>query len=137
MKNVSKFFLVSCIAVCMSISASSIAQVKKYPDGTVIYPDGTRKLPNGTVIYKDKTLAKNSRISLPDGSVIYPDGSRRYSHTRRQSRRWLPPGQAKKIYGGSATDYAPGQQKKWKHNYNGKGNGEHKEHGKRGGRDHD
>lgn len=24
----------------------------------------------------------------------------------------LPPGQAKKVYGGSATDYAPGQQKK-------------------------
>lgn len=26
----------------------------------------------------------------------------------------LPPGQAKKIYGGSAKDYAPGQQKKHK-----------------------
>jgi hypothetical protein len=32
----------------------------------------------------------------------YP--SRRHKH--------LPPGQAKKIYGGSATDYAPGQMKK-------------------------
>jgi hypothetical protein len=53
--------------------------------------------------------------------------------TRRKN---LPPGQAKKIYGGSATDYAPGQVKKHHHV-----NGLKGEHGKKGlsgshGREH-
>ena len=50
-------------------------------------------------------------------------------------RKKLPPGQAKKIYGGSATDYAPGQVKKhhgksWKEEH-GK-----KEHGEKHGKGH-
>jgi hypothetical protein len=50
-------------------------------------------------------------------------------------RKNLPPGQAKKIYGGSATDYAPGQVKK--HHGNG-WNGEHdkKEHSEKHGKGH-
>ena len=32
-----------------------------------------------------------------------------------QQYKKLPPGQAKKMYGGSAKDYAPGQQKKYYH----------------------
>jgi hypothetical protein len=52
--------------------------------------------------------------------------------TRRKN---LPPGQAKKIYGGSATDYAPGQVKK---HHGNEWNGEHgkKEHGEKHGRGH-
>lgn len=56
------------------------------------------------------------------GSVY--DVTRTPSHRShgKKYRRNLPPGQAKKIYGGSATDYAPGQVKKRHH--------KHKHHGK-------
>lgn len=52
-------------------------------------------------------------------------------------RRNLPPGQAKKIYGGSAKDYAPGQLKKhhsddWNEEHDNKGHG-----GKHDKKDHD
>ena len=46
-----------------------------------------------------------------------------YHHSRRRN---LPPGQAKKIYGGSAKDYAPGQVKKHHHKHkHGHKNGGH------------
>jgi hypothetical protein len=49
-------------------------------------------------------------------STNNPDVYERREHHRHygygERRRHLPPGQAKKIYGGSATDYAPGQVKK-------------------------
>ncbi|AZA80148.1 quinol oxidase subunit 4 [Chryseobacterium sp. G0186] len=35
-----------------------------------------------------------------------------HDHGRGNGAKPLPPGQAKKIYGGSAKDYAPGQVKK-------------------------
>lgn len=56
----------------------------------------------------------NGKDNRDDGGVIY-----------KERRKNLPPGQAKKIYGGRATDYAPGQVKKhrhhkhWKKNYKG------------------
>lgn len=107
-----------------TISVSGSAQAKKLPDGSIIYEDGTRKLPNGTVIYKDGSNEKNGAKRLPDGTVVVP-GDRRYPETgRRDNGRYgkdLPPGQAKKKYGGRAKDYAPGQQKKWKKNKDWKG----------------
>lgn len=106
------------------ITIEGKSQDRKLPDGTIIYSDGTRRLPNGTIIYKDGTKAdrNNTNVILPDGTVAYPDGTRRHKGHRRvnANARSLPPGQAKKIYGGSATDYAPGQQKKW-HGKKGKG----------------
>ena len=104
------------------ISLTGYCQERKLPDGSIVYGDGTRRLPNGTVIYKDGSVVKNgtggSVIDLPNFTVVYPDGQPRYPGNGRQNHRrkttWLPPGQAKKIYGGSAKDYAPGQQKKWK-----------------------
>ncbi len=46
--------------------------------------------------------------------IFNPEQNRRFPNDRRVgNERRLPPGQAKKIYGGSARDYAPGQQKKW------------------------
>jgi hypothetical protein len=129
------------VAAFFLIAADANSQYKKLPDGSIVYSDGTRRLPNGTVIYKggtnnNGTANNNGTISLPDGSVIYRDGTRGYPnskkihhHARRNNSGWLPPGQAKKIYGGSAKDYAPGQQKKWK------GNGKWKGHGK--GKGHD
>jgi hypothetical protein len=123
-----KIALLTCIiAASLLSSVNSFAQERKLPDGTIVYPDGTRKLPNGTVIYKGGTIGEKGRtVSLPDGSVVLPDGTRRYPNDRRTARgsngKWLPPGQAKKIYGGSARDYAPGQQK-GKHEHKGKGKG--------------
>jgi hypothetical protein len=124
------------MAASFLISVNGMAQDRKLPDGTIVYGDGTRKLPNGTIIYKGGTTVDNrsTNVALPDGSVIYPDGSRNYPNNRRRTHahdgKWLPPGQAKKIYGGSARDYAPGQQKKWKGD---RDRDEHEhEHGKHG-----
>jgi hypothetical protein len=127
MKNTPSKILLSAglIAGCLLTTFAGNTQERKLPDGSIIYGDGTRRLPNGTIVYKDGNRTTNGGvITLPDGSVAYPDGTRRYPRTekRRSSRtngEWLPPGQAKKIYGGQAKDYAPGQQKKWK----GKGQG--------------
>lgn len=123
MKNCKcKIFISACIAATsLLLSVNSFSQTKKLPDGTIVYGDGTKKLPNGTVIYKDGTSGeKGTTVRLPDGRVILPDGSERYpdkrKHDRRNNGKWLPPGQAKKVYGGSARDYAPGQQKKLKKN---------------------
>ena len=73
--------------------------------------------------------------SLP--TVIYGDNRRGDDDDRRDDdrvftrrrRAHLPPGQAKKIYGGSATDYAPGQMKKreYGNGHEGKG-GKHGKH---------
>lgn len=43
-------------------------------------------------------------------------------------RRHLPPGHAKKIYGGSAKHYAPGHAKKYKYYKKYNGNQGHKKH---------
>lgn len=145
--NTVKLFTAVFVAVGLLTAVDGNSQDRRLPDGTIIYGDGTRRLPNGTVIYKggnNGTVGTNypastggQVITLPDGTVVYPDGSRRYPNDDRRDddRRfkrgkgrnnggWLPPGQAKKIYGGSAKDYAPGQQKKWK----GKGHGKGKHH---------
>jgi hypothetical protein len=44
-------------------------------------------------------------VLMLSSCVVYDNGNGNRSKT-------LPPGQAKKIYGGSAKDYAPGQVKK-------------------------
>ncbi len=112
------------IAASLLVSVNGFSQNKKLSDGSIVYNDGTKKLSNGTVVYKGENLGKSTTtVKLPDGSVIFPDGSRRYPNHKRINRRTngklMPPGQAKKIYGGSAKDYAPGQQKKWKNKDNG------------------
>ncbi len=103
------------------------AQERKLPDGTIVYPDGSRRLPNGTVVTKRGTVLtpKDREARLPGGEVIWRDERRdrderyeRRRETRQGDRKWMPPGQAKKVYGGSARDYAPGQQKKWHKNKN-------------------
>jgi hypothetical protein len=123
---------IALIAASSFYAGDASAQTRKLPDGTIVYPDGTRRLPNGTIIYKDGKQVENngSTVTLPDGTVIYPDRDANYPRTRTQARKAksLPPGQAKKIYGGSAKDYAPGQQKKnkdWNH-----ANGNNGKHGK-------
>ncbi len=136
MKNCKcKIFISACIvATSLLLSVNSFSQTKKLPDGTIVYGDGTKKLPNGTVIYKDGTTReRGTTVTLPNGTVKLPEGSERSpkerKHVRRSRSKWLPPGQAKKIYGGSATNYAPGQQKKLKKNKEwkeGENKGKHK-----------
>ncbi len=112
------------VTIIIFSATESYSQTRKLPDGSIVYPDGTKKLPNGTVVYKDGTVKKRNHGK----QVIYRD-SRREEERRRQIERrnrnnngkWIPPGQAKKIYGGKARDYAPGQQKKWqKHSHDDK-----------------
>lgn len=143
------------------LSQNSFAQAvtKRLPDGTVIYSDGTIRLPNGQVRYPNNTNAQtypsnypnyqtrrypriaarqnDGSIIYPDGRIVYADGTVRYPDGRVYSpsnnSRWIPPGQAKKMYGGRARDYAPGHNKDRDHdgdNDNGKrnkghGNGKH------------
>ena len=110
----------------------------RLPDGTVIYPNGrttsggTRQQ-DGSIIYPDGT------VRYPDGTVRNPDGTVRYPRSGKNNRTgWIPPGQAKKMYGSkSAREYAPGHNKNKNHDYDdndddkgwknkGNGKGKHK-----------
>jgi hypothetical protein len=136
----------SVIAISLSQAAFAQVETKRLPDGTIIYSDGsikrpngemrypkskdgTTRLPDGTVIYPDGrtdrgTTTRGTRqpdgsIIYPDGRVRYPDGTVRYPNSRNNKRTgWIPPGQAKKMYGSkSARDYAPGHNKSKNRNY--------------------
>ena len=73
------------------------------PDGSRQWPDGIIQYPNGTTRY-------------PDGAIRSPDGRMTYPRNQRNDNRGninnnncvhnMPPGQAKKKYGGHASDYA-------------------------------
>ena len=133
------------LAGSMLLSLTGFSQTKKLPDGTVVYENGNKKLPNGTIIKKDGSILKTGGERWPDGKVRIPGDDRNDAQTRKYGKRknakHLPPGQAKKMYGGRAKDYAPGQQKKWKKNknweehdnddkHNGNHKGKHKGNGK-------
>jgi hypothetical protein len=76
--------------------------------------------------------------SLPGVVIVHGRNEERRDHypVYNGRRRNLPPGQAKKIYGGSATDYAPGQLKKrrsheddrWEREDNNEKHGKHNKH---------
>jgi hypothetical protein len=81
----------------------------RYPDGSVRYPDGTISYPDGSVRYPNGRVERNGR---------YPDSDRRFEGQHQCCNGCgMPPGQAKKKYGGHAKDYA-----KNKKNCNHKGN---------------
>jgi hypothetical protein len=77
-------------------------------DGTTRYPDGTVVYPDGTIRYPDGRVERNNR---------YPDYDRRNNNHQCCNGCGMPPGQAKKRYGGHAKDYA-----KNKKNCNHRGN---------------
>jgi hypothetical protein len=148
---IQKILLPAVFLATLSLGVVEVkAQERKLPDGTIVYPDGSRRLPNGTVVTKGGTVItrKDRETRQPGGEVIWRDDRRdrderyeRRRETRNGDRKWMPPGQAKKVYGGSARDYAPGQQKKWHKNknkhrqqYEGKngGHGGKGHHGKKG-----
>ncbi len=72
--------------------------------GPVVERDGTTRYPDGTVVYPDRTVRyPNGRIERNDRN---PDYDRRSSHHQCCNGCGMPPGQAKKKYGGHAKDYA-------------------------------
>jgi hypothetical protein len=141
MKNKLSFrLIIAGLVIVSSLSfqnTNAQSVTKRLPDGTVIYSDGTIRLPNGQVRYPNTTngttyptnypnykIRRYPRVAAtqpdgsviyPDGRIVYPDGTVRFPDGRVYSpsnnSRWMPPGQAKKIYGGNARDYAPGHNK--------------------------
>ena len=89
---------------------SSGNQVYRAPDGR-IYKAGD--------VYRDRNgnVYQNGRV-VRTGDVYGQPGIFGGNDTYSGNRRNLPPGQAKKIYGGSAKDYAYGQTKKRNNTYN-------------------
>lgn len=93
------------VVTFLFLSTTITAQKSVYD---VVPGSGPKKKTESKTVYdvtKKKTYEKKEGIYYP--------------HRKRKN---LPPGQAKKIYGGSATDYAPGQVKKKK------GHRKHKKH---------
>lgn len=141
--NIKKLVPAIMMAGSLLFSVAGFSQTKKLPDGTVVYENGNKKLPNGTIIRKDGSILKTGGERWPDGTVKVPGQDRSYSKTRTNGRRnyekRVPPGQAKKMYGGKAKDYAPGQQKKWKKNKNWKHEKHHENenHDDNGNRNHE
>ncbi|WOC50921.1 hypothetical protein BPO_0274 [Bergeyella porcorum] len=86
-------FLGGVVFTLSSCYTSSQGTVYRAPDGT-IYRSGE--------VYRDR----NGNV-YRDGVIV-----------RTNNRKHLPPVQAKKVYGGDAKDYAPGQQKKKHHKHN-------------------
>ena len=107
-----RFLLLS--ALILSISAS-YAQKSIYD---VVPGSGPKKT----------STDKRKQTSLP-GIINGDDNHRHHRIVYHRKRKHLPPGQAKKIYGGEATDYAPGQVKKH-HRYKHKKHAGHKGKGK-------
>jgi hypothetical protein len=81
---------------------------------------------------------KKQRTTNSNSRVIIIDGRRNDDRVYTGRRTNLPPGIAKKVYGGSARDYAPGQLKKreryndgrWDRDNDNRRNWKHKKHWK-------
>ena len=99
MKNVFKILLgaglLFGVASCGTVNDpyNNNGRVYRAPDGTVYRHGDVYTDRNGSVYQNGRIVAR--------------------AHGNHKTKR-LPPGQAKKIYGGKATDYAPGQTKKHK-----------------------
>ncbi len=93
MKNKTIKWLAVLVISIAAFSQNGFAQteVKRLPDGTIIYSDGSIRRPNGemkypknngtnypTVRYPRGTRQQDGSVIYPDGSVKYPDGSVRY-----------------------------------------------------------
>ncbi|MHA6727633.1 hypothetical protein ACX3PU_06165 [Chryseobacterium sp. A301] len=105
----------------LAVSVASCGAMDPYYGGNR-YPSGTYgnggvyRTPEGTVyrqgdVYRDRNgnIYRDGRV-IERGNVYGRPGIIRRAQSYNARR--LPPGQAKKIYGGNAKDYAPGQVKK-------------------------
>ena len=102
------------ILISAAISAPKVNAQQRQPDGSVIYKDGSRRLPNGTVVYPNGTTKPRSIKDIFNPNRNNPVNTKRYPG-RDNTGQGLPPGQAKKRYGGEAKDYAHGHNKGNKH----------------------
>ena len=129
MKNLFKIMAVAGLAFTLaSCGAANDPYGTNYPN----YPTNDGRVfraPDGTVyrsgdVYRDRdgNVYQNGRV-IRTGDVYGNPGilGRNGNNTvyyPNNNAKGLPPGQAKKIYGGSAKDYAPGQVKKRQRYYN-------------------
>lgn len=159
MKKISLKWIIAIFVITIVFSQNTYSQVitKRLPDGSTVYSDGTIRLPNGQVRYpnntngttypsnypdygigrypRTSTRQSDGSIIYPDGRIVYPDGTVRYPEGRVYSpsnnSRWIPPGQAKKMYGAhDARDFAPGHNKNRNRNYDREDDRDEHEHGK-------
>lgn len=114
--------LVFTLASCGTTNDAYGNNRNTYPQGN----GGTYRSPDGNVyrqgdVYRDRNgnVYQNGRV-VRRGDVRGQSGilGRNGNTTVYRNARRLPPGQAKKVYGGSAKDYAPGQVKKRNPSYN-------------------
>lgn len=126
MKNLFKIFLGAGLAVTM-ISCGAVNDAYGNNNSNQ-YPTNNGKVyrsPDGTVYRQGDVYSDRNGSVYQNGRVIRTQTSGVYG--RNDNARRLPPGQAKKVYGGSAKDYAPGQMKKRK-DHGDHGPGPHKKH---------
>ena len=88
--------------------------VYRTPDGTVYRQGDVYRDRNGNVYQNGRVVRTGDVYGRPGVLTRNGDNTRYYPRNNQK----LPPGQAKKIYGGNAKDYAPGQVKKRNGNWN-------------------
>jgi hypothetical protein len=111
MKNI--YFSIALFSFVLLASVTPGYAQRRLPDPPVIHPGGPRNLPNRPIDFPKRPNRDTRGVNRTIDRILHPN--RNYpvnTHRRRyDNRRNLPPGQAKKIYGGSAKDYAPGHNK--------------------------
>lgn len=133
MKNVLKIFALSSLILVLASCGTANDIYGNNPNNR--YPNS-----NGTVYRaNDGQVYRRGDVYRDRNGNVYQNGRIIRTGNVYGNKRNLPPGQAKKIYGGSAKDYAKGQQKKrsnqWKkynddHNDYKKGKGNNKKYKK-------
>lgn len=112
MNNLFKIVLGAGLALALtSCGTANDAYGNNYPtNGT---NNGTVYRANDGQIYRRGEVYKDRNGNVyQNGRIIRTNNGNQNVRYSNQYRKNLPPGQAKKMYGGSAKDYAKGQQKK-------------------------
>ena len=84
-------------------------QVYRTSDGTIYRQGDIYRDRRGDVYQNGRIIRRGEQTGNP--GILGRNGNNNVYYPTTNSRR-LPPGQAKKVYGGKAKDYAPGQVKK-------------------------
>lgn len=104
MKSIVKIAMIFGVGfILVACDTQGVVYDNRYPNETVY------RAPDGGIYRAGDVYRDRNGYSYRNGVVI--NGGNVYK------RKKLPPGQAKKIYGGSAKDYAPGQVKKRNRSY--------------------
>jgi hypothetical protein len=85
-------------------------QPQTMPDGSVRHPDGTIQYPDGTIVHSDGTVrypnGKTAGNQSQNRKPVYRNERQHPQNNGCNNACNMPPGQAKKKYGGNARDYA-------------------------------